>query len=288
MKTAIAIPAITVVLAAGVLVFLRPGENPDASRPGRSGRELRPEAVRGPDPDLAGRRLARLAALAETAPEEAEMQALELPGTERDGALEALSARLAGSDSARALRLAAAIGDPVKRGNALGFVLAQVAGEDPEAVYAWLAQTEEEEAVKSTVEKMALPALAEADPARAAHWIANGKVTARTTPAATVVTVQRWVQQDPAAAARWVEAFHDEQLLHEAVQPLIGLWMQKEPAGPAEWIESLPEGPLKDEACAACAMALLRTAPEEAASWAARISDGELGAETRRRIGLEE
>jgi len=229
-------------------------------------------------------RLARLTDRATIDPDDAEHQAMQLQGAERDEALEALVAELAKTDAVRAARIAGSIEDPVKRGQSLGFALAQWASSDADAVFAWLEATEEDERVKASVERMALPALAEVDPARVAHWIAEGKATPQATEAAVVTTVQRWVQKDANAAAQWVAAFDDERLVHEAMEPLVSLWTKQEAAGPAKWIEGMPAGKARDEACAAYAAALALTAPEEAVEWARKIEDPGLGAATMKRI----
>lgn len=283
MRTAILIPITTVALAAGALLFLRPEKAPDKSRPTKAGRDSRIRNVAGRS-GTAEERLARLAELAPINADGAERQAMQLPAGERDEALETLVVGLATRDPARALKIAESIADPVKRGNSFGFVLAQWAGPEADAVFEWLETTDEHEVVKASAERMALPALAEADPARVAHWIADGKATPQATDAAVVTTVQRWVQNDADAAARWVAAFDDEKLVQEAMEPLVSLWTRQDVKAPAGWIEGLPAGTAKDEACAAYAVALASTAPEEAIVWAGKISDHGLGTATVKRI----
>ena len=191
---------------------------------------------------------------------------------------------LASSDAARAVGLAERISDPTQHADALGFALAQLAGADPEAVFARLEKSEEDESVRSTVERAALPALAEADPVRVARWISEGKATPQVMEGAVAATVQRWTQKDARAAAEWVADFDDERLLRGAMEPLMSLWTRQDTKGPAGWIEGLSPGAARDEACAAYAAALALVAPDEAEAWAGKIQGQELVAETRRRI----
>lgn len=284
MKTAILIPIMTVALAAGALVFFRAERSAPESRPAKSGPDLREGRKPKDEAGLAADRPARLAKIASADPDAAEREAMGLEGNARDEALEMLVAEFAGDDPARALRLAAAIEDPVKRGNSLGFALAQQAAADAEGVFQWLADTSEEEPVKAAAERMALPALAEVDAVRVAKWISEGKATPQATEAAVVTTVQRWVQKDAGAAAQWVAAFEDERLLHEAMDPLVSLWTKQDAKAPAAWIEKLPAGMAKDEACAAYAAALALTKPDEAIEWAGKIEGKDLVAETMKRI----
>jgi hypothetical protein len=210
---------------------------------------------------------------------------MKLEGSERDKALASLSAELARTDAPRALRVASLIGNPSERGDSLGFALAQWAGAEAGAVYAWLAETDEDDAVKASMERMALPALAEGDPERVARWIAEGKASPGATEAAVVATVQRWVQKDRNAAARWVISFEDPRLLHDGMEALVSGWARQDNEEPATWIESLPEGQAKDEACAAYTAALAIAKPEEAALWARRIRDPALAEQAVKRIG---
>lgn len=283
MRTAILIPIMTVALAAGALLFLRNEESPEEFRATKSGRDSRLERT-GTESRDAEERLARITGLASHSPEEAEALAMKLEGPERDEALASLAAELARTDASQALRIASSIEDPTKRGNTLGFALAQLAASDAGAVFGWLAETVEDEAIKASAERMALPALAEVDPERVARWIAEGKATPEATEAAVVTTVQRWVQQDREAAAQWVAAFEDPRLLHDGMEALVSGWSRQDAEAPAAWIEDLPEGMAKDEACAAYAAALALAKPDEATAWAGRIKDPALAEQTARRI----
>ncbi|QJE96366.1 hypothetical protein [Luteolibacter luteus] len=284
MRTAILIPIAVVALATGALVRVRTTLTPEESRPTKSGRDPRTERIHTTERD-AEEKIARIAKLALDAPREAEALALELEGRERDEALAVLSAELARADADHALKVASLIEEPQARGNSLGFVLAQLAGTDVESVFTWLAQTNEGELVKASVERMALPALAEVDPERVAHWIAAGKATPAATETAVVTTVQRWVQQDRSAAARWVASFEDERLLHNGMEALVSGWTKQARDEPSPWIKGLPEGKAKDQACAAYAAALAPMQPEGASLWAGQIKDPVLAAQTAQRIG---
>lgn len=287
MKTVILIPFVVVALAAGALLFLRREDGtlnpPHPNQDLRAGKTFTRDLSPSPE-----QRAVRFADLATRQPKAAEAEAMLLEGHERDLALELITTELAKKDSPEALRVAGRISDPIKRGNSLGYALAQQAAGDPEAVFGWLDASNEEEAVRAQAERMALPALAEVEPTRVANWIAAGKATPQGTDAAVVTTVQRWVQKDAGAAAQWVATFDDARLLHEAMHPLIDLWTKQEPSAPSAWIEGLPSGLTKDEACAAYAMALAPSAPEEARKWAAKIATENLGKEILQRLEAAE
>ena len=284
MKTGVLIPFVMVALAAGALLFLRQDDGvparPDADQEPRAGKvSPRDEASSSPERDAV-----RFADLAESNPKAAEAEAILLEGREREQAFEHLSAELAKKDPAKALPVAERISDPIRRGNSLGYALAQLAGTDPEAVYGWLETSDEEETVRAQAERMALPALAEGDPVRVANWIAEGKATPQGTDTAVVTTVQRWAQKDAHAAARWVTAFEDPRLLRVAMGPLVDLWFKQEADAARTWIDGLPAGPAKDEACAAYAITLAPISPDEAREWADRIAGPDLGRETVKRV----
>lgn len=287
MKPAILIPVLTVVLAAGALHFFPPGKDSVESRPTKIGRDSShgPASPRGMSAKPgSGMTISSLAAWATEDAKGAEEWASGLEGKERDEALGVLVVELASSDAAKAVGLAERISDPKQHAEALGFALAQLAGSDPEAVFARLEKSGEDETVRSVVERAALPALAEADPVRVARWISEGKATPQVMEGAVAATVQRWTQKDARAAAEWVAAFDDQRLLRGAMEPLMSLWTKQDLREPAGWIEGLPPGAARDEACAAYASALVLSAPDEAEAWAGKIQGEELVAETRRRI----
>lgn len=193
----------------------------------------------------------------------------------------------AASDLAQALEIAAGIGEDQPRGEALGFVLAQMAMSDPDAVFGWFGSSGEDAETVVVVERAVLPALAEQDPERVARWIAGGRVSPGNRASAVVTTVQRWAQRDPAAASEWVAGFGDDRLLRAAMEPLISVWSSGDRSAPAAWIGDLPAGVARDEACAAYAASIAVRDPDEAERWAAEIASPKLLADTRRRIGRE-
>lgn len=196
-------------------------------------------------------------------------------------------AELVATDPATALKNAAGIEDVAARGDAVGFVLAQRAANEADAVFAWLEDNGEPPEVVSAVERKVLPALADGDPSRVAAWIAGGRVTPANVASAVATTVQRWAQQEPSAASDWVAGFGDDLLLRAAMEPLVSIWASSDSEAVVGWIDSLPPGIARDEACAAYAAHLAPRCPEDAGRWAAEIGSPRLLSETLRRIGAE-
>lgn len=285
MRSAILIISLmAMVLAAGVWLLGRDDREvqrePMESRPAKVGRDFQVGEAEGPQ-------AVDLAAWCEKDAAAAVAWAMKQGDAKRDEALAVIVVEAAAARPAEAVKWAESIGDVKTRGEALGFAAAQLAGTDAEAVFGLLARENEEPSVRMTVEKMALPALAEIDPVRVAEWLSDGKASAEVVPHAVVTTVQRWVQKDAPAAAEWVGSFEDEALLKASIEPLVGLWAKQGDEKLGKWIDGLPEGVVRDDACAAYAVALALEAPEEARVWAGKIRGEELAKSTMKRIGGE-
>lgn len=278
MRTVIWVPMLMAALAVGVRLAGLPAEDEIVgSRPAKSRRDF-PSAP-------SGRTTASLAAWAGHYPDAAAAWAMGLEGEARDEALGVVAVEVASNSPALAVRCAEGISDPRQRGEMLGFALAQQAAGDADAAFDWLAGNEIEEAVRTLVERSALPALAEVDPPRVARLLSDGLVTPDAVDAVLATTVQRWTQQDARSAADWVATFEEERPMKAAVPALIALWTKQDRDAPAVWIEGLATGAARDEACAAYAAALAIIVPEEAELWAGRIGEKGLRAETLARIG---
>lgn len=264
-------------LAAGVWIAMPPTEQAAGeSPPAKSGRDLSRAAAPSPS---------AFAAWAGGRPDDAIEQTSRLEGPARDEALAAVAVEAVADFPVQALRAAHAIADPRMRGDMLGFVLAQQAATDPDAVFKWLEAGQGDESTRGSIERSALAALAEKDPARVAEWLSEAKVSAGAVEAVLATTVQRWSQQDAPAAAEWLASFEEEALIRAAVPCLIGQWVGRNKTEAITWIEAQEGGLLRDEACAACAVALAREAPGEALAWIGKIEGENLRMETAARTG---
>jgi hypothetical protein len=264
-------------LAAGVWIAMPPAKQAASEAlPAKSGRDL-PRTSPAPS---------HFAMRAGERPEEAIEEACQLEGRVRDEALATVAVEAAVSFPEKALKAAHMIANPRMRGDMLGFVLAQRAATDPDAVFKWLGSDQRDESMRCAIERNALAALAEQDPARVATWLSDDKVSIGAVEIVLAATMQRWSQQDAPAAAEWLASFEEAALIRAAVPRLIEHWVRTNKTEAIKWIEAQEQGLLRDEACAACAIALTLRAPDEALAWIGKIEAENLRAQTRERIGV--
>lgn len=162
------------------------------------------------------------------------VQELEVP--QRDPLFAVLAIELATERTSVALLLADSIDAPELRGDSLGFVLAQMADTQPERVFEWLAQADDDTASGRRAERQALSALAVSDPVRVASWIADGHVHPASVGATVAAVVQNWSRKDASGVAAWIAEFPDARLKRDALMLLMRNWVADTPDAANEWV----------------------------------------------------
>lgn len=179
----------------------------------------------------------------------AERWARTLQGSLREQVLGILAVEAVRANLEAAGGIAAAMEDGPAKNEAYAFVAAQWAAQDAEGALEWI-RSIDGSALRDTVERRAIPAIAQDQPMLAAIYASGEMQNLQLQTAVVPEIVGRWVQTDPVAAASWVQQINQEELRERSLRVLLSIWMTQDPDGVQRWLEHLPTGPFRTQVVA--------------------------------------